>query len=159
MGSNAYQKVLTASIGDYPEALRSDLLLSRGQRGLGGHIRAHQGSGLTRDYSLLVGRQDPNREPRRRGVDTSLPSGVGVVVEIEAEPRAAVHDVPPGLHVSLADPAREHQAIEPAKCSRQRADLSDDSVYKQVGGLLGARIVGLTKSAHVGANPRYAEQA
>ena len=86
------------------------------------------------DHQLFVGRNHP--------ADTRLPAreirgpvaGVGVLVELDAEPGRGLADAPADLGGVLADAGGEHEAVDAAQHRGERADLLGRAVDEVVDG-------------------------
>src|SRR5215469_4564959 len=83
------------------------------------------------DHPFLVGRHDPGRDARRRAADHAGPLGVGGLVDLDAEPSAALDHFGACRRVVLADAAGEDHAIEAAQGGNQRADLAADAIDEE----------------------------
>src|SRR5262249_51796240 len=91
-----------------------------------------QVQGVTCDHQFLVGRDDPGSDPTARGADAGPPARIGSFVQIQPEPGGVAADARADRGRVLANPGREHQAVEAAQGRRQGAEFAADPVNQQV---------------------------
>src|SRR5437667_8306714 len=95
--------------------------------------------GVTGDHELLVRRDHPRGGTATGSADAGATALVGCGVEFDAKPRGVVTHAGPDRHGVLADPAREHEGVEPAERGGERAELAPDPVDEHVERPGGAR--------------------
>src|SRR5215204_4660821 len=93
---------------------------------------------VLRDHPLLVGGDDIDTDTARLRCDRHLSGAIGVLVENDAQPGAA-----------LADARGEHEAVQAAQGSYERADLARGAEYEQVQRFMRVRISAGEQRAHV----------
>ena len=118
-------------------------------------------SRMARDHKLLVRRQHPDGNATCRRADPRCVAGggVGLRVEIDAEPCCVATNLFAQRSAVLADTCREHDRIHAAERRRQRAQLAPDPVDVERDRGLRSRLVTRFERSHVARDAGHAEQA
>ncbi len=120
--------------------------------------RAH-GQGVPRDHQLLVGRDHPGLDLGAGAADHRPARGVGLGVEVEAEPGEIATDPFTDDRRMLADAGGEDDAVDAAHGSGQRPGLAGDAIDEIVDGQCRRGCLAGQQVAHVVADARQALEA
>src|SRR4051794_19286185 len=110
------------------------------------------------NQALLIGCNNPYLEGGIIAADPPPTGLVPLAIKRDACPVAAFDDLGACRGVVLANPAGKDEAIEAAQRCRQRADLADDTIYKQIDRLTRPRGGGSPQRPHVRRNTGNPEQ-
>ena len=113
---------------------------------------------MTCDHQLLVRRDHPGGRLRAGGADAAAAAGIGVCIQVDAQPRRIPADALTNRRRVLADAGGEDQGVEPTERGGQRPQLASNSIDEEIDGLPGARVGALEERPHVARDARHAQQ-
>ncbi len=86
------------------------------------------------NHKFFVGRDDPNFDAACSSDYPLSALRVGRFIDFNSQPYGLTADTAADKRRVFSDAGSKHNCIQPAKCSRQRAELTADSVKKKVDG-------------------------
>ena len=113
---------------------------------------------MTGDHQLLVGRDDIEGDAAVRARDHG-PVRVRLQIELGPEPSEVLGDSHAHRRRVLADPGREHEAVDPAERCGEPAGLEADAIREIIEREASARISALLERAHVVADARQGPES